>query len=126
MYKNSLYRPNINVELDNGIYIFDSESATGKTYLCKQLKKLRAYGESVISITYNNILTGFKLDDMQEQYKVIMLDRYDLYRNIGHKLLERFKNKSIILIDCKLGYIEGLDSEICFIELTNNSIEVSL
>lgn len=47
MYINKEYKPEISIALDNGIYVFDSESATGKTWLCKHLKKLKAYGEPV-------------------------------------------------------------------------------
>lgn len=126
MYKNEEYRPIINIDLDKGVYIFDSESATGKTYLCKQLKKLQAYGEPVISFTYDDILRRTNLNDIDKQYEVIMLDRYDLYREEGQGLINKFKDESIILVDCKIGYIDNIDSEICYIELTDNNIEVSL
>lgn len=126
MYKNSEYRPNINIDLNNGVYIFDSESATGKTYLCKHLKNLRAYGEPVASFTYNDILIGNKIEDTFKNYKVIMLDRYDLYNEMGHCLMEKYRDKSIILVDCKKGFIKDIDSELCFISLTENNIEVSL
>lgn len=126
MYKNNEYRPNINIDLDNGIYVFESESATGKTYLCKHLKKLRAYGEPVASFTYNDILLGNSIESVFKNCKLVVLDRYDLYKEVGHDLMRMYKDKAIILIDCKLGFIEGIDSETCFIDLTKNNIEVSL
>ena len=87
---------NINILLDNGIYVFDAESATGKTWLCKQLKKLKAYGEPVDAVTYNDLLAGMRLENVvKPQNKVVMLDRYDMYREDGYELINECAATSI-------------------------------
>lgn len=126
MYKNTEYNPNVNIQLENGIYIFYAESATGKTRLYKHLKNLKAYGEPVDSFTYNDLLIGDKIENvLKTTNKVILLDRYSLYRDIGHELINKCANSSIILIDCKPVFTGSINSEDCFIEITDNGIEVT-
>ena len=87
---------NINILLDNGIYVFDAESAIGKTWLCKQLKKLKAYGETVDAVTYNDLLAGMRLENVvKPQNKVVRLDRYDMYREDGYELINECAATSI-------------------------------
>lgn len=125
MYKNTLYVPEVEINLNPGVYVFDSEPATGKTRLCKHLKLLRAYGEPVASLTYNDILTGMDMTSVFNPGNVvIMLDRYTMYSNLGHDLMNAMRNESIILVDCKDGFIEGCDTEDCCIEMTENKIKV--
>ena len=127
MYVNQEYNPNVNILLNNGIYVFDAESATGKTWLCKQLKKLKAYGEPVDAITYNDLLTRVRLENVvKPQNKVIMLDRYDMYREAGYELINNCETTSIVLIDCKSGFNGSRDTEMCFIDISENNIEVSV
>lgn len=45
------YSVKINVNLDNGVYVFDNESATGKSRLYSLVKKYSAYGEPVAGYT---------------------------------------------------------------------------
>lgn len=125
MYVNAEYNPTVNINLENGIYTFDAESATGKTRLCKHLKTLNAYGEPVDSFTYNDLLRGDTLNNvLNSKNKVIMLDRYDLYKNEGHELINQCAENSIILIDCKSAFPGSSDSQDCFIEMAENSLEV--
>ncbi len=125
MYVNTEYNPTVNINLENGIYTFDAESATGKTRLCKHLKKLKAYGEAVDSFTYDDLLRGDTLDKvLKAENKVIMLDRYELYKSEGHELINQCSAKSIILIDCKSAFLGSSDSEDCSIVMTEDSLEV--
>ena len=126
MYAIDKYNPTITIELDNGIYIFDCESATGKTRLCKELRKLQAYGEAVASYTYDDLLIGIPVDNIfdSDKYKVIMLDRYDLYKDKWHDKIRECSKNSIVLIDCKGEFSASEDDEVCFIEMTADRIEV--
>ena len=45
MFKISNRRIKLDIELENGIYVFESESGVGKTYLAKVLKKYRTFNE---------------------------------------------------------------------------------
>lgn len=139
MYTNNNFRIKIDLQLNNGIYIFEGESATGKTRLFNELRNIQKYEQSenqdksIITYTYNDYLI-YKIslqqafDEYKESVKVIMLDRYDLYgteRDI-ERLMEISK-WSIILIDCKqieLFSTSTID-KICFIEMTESSIKVT-
>lgn len=90
------------------------------------VKKLKAYSEPVESYTYNDILCGTDIDKISGDYRVIVLDRYDMYKGIGQNLTKRYKDRSIVLIDYKEGNMPYVENEICFIDLTENRIEVSL
>lgn len=126
MYTNNEYRTHVNIPLNNGIYIFDDETATGKTRLCKYLKKLRAYGEPVNSLTYNDILSGTTIESIFEpNIKLVMLDRYDMYNNRGHEIIKKMKDSCIILIDCKKSFKVTDDYEDCFMHMTSSSLEVT-
>lgn len=126
MYVITKYSPEIYIELENGIYIFDNESATGKTRLSKFFKKLKAYGEPVDSFTYDDLLRGESLEKvLHSANRVILLDRYDLYKEKGHDLINACARDSIILIDCKTAFRGSTEDQSCFINMTEDKIEVS-
>lgn len=54
MYKNNKYNVEIIISLENGIYVFDSRYAIGKTRLCNELRELRKLGEQVVGYTYGD------------------------------------------------------------------------
>lgn len=120
------YKPEIRIDLSNGIYVFDNNSATGKTRLCKELKKNQKYGEKVASYSYDDFLLSIPIEQIlvPDKYKVIMLDRYDMYNGAGSSLIPKCKANSIILIDCKRGLKFSEDYNFCFIEMTDKLIEV--
>lgn len=127
MYKLDKYLTKISIQLENGIYIFDNISASGKTRLYKVLRECQAYGEPVASYTYNDKLLGLPIESvlMPNKYKVIMLDRYDMYEGDGASLILKCAENSIILIDCKGDFtVTNLD-EWCDIRLTDCGIEVT-
>ena len=75
----------VNIDLDAGLYCFEMESATGKTRLYKRLKELQIQGEPVVSYSYNDYMYGVdlvKLLEMHPNAKVIMLDRYDIFKGL--------------------------------------------
>lgn len=73
MYSNSKYNVTINIYLENGIYVFDEDSATGKTRLCNELKELQKLGEPVIGYTYNDDKLGIDLKTLSVLDKSISL-----------------------------------------------------
>lgn len=121
------YNPNIYIKLNTGIYIFDNESATGKTRLCKELRKNQAYGESVASYSYNDYLLRTPISAVltPNKFDVIMLDRYDMYNGVGSDLIKECATNSIILIDCKAPLKVSAMCDICFISMSSDRIEVS-
>lgn len=126
MYKNDEYDVEININLENGIYVFDEKSATGKTRLCKVLKELRKLGEPVVGYTYGDDKLGISLVDLVSKVnpKVIMLDRYDMYNGTFNDRLTDWAQKAIILIDCKGDLEVETCTDWCTIEMKSRKIEV--
>ena len=127
MYRNNKYRFEIDIELDNGVYFFNSMSATGKTNLYKKLKKLSSYGERVLAYTFDDIEDKEDKDIIKDIMKkkpcVIMFDRYDLYLGKYDRLIEKIKDRVIVLVDCKTG-LNIDDSDMCSIRFSPRKIEV--
>lgn len=126
MYKTDKYNTELIFSLDNGIYIFDNESATGKTRLCKEIRKYQKYNEPLASYTYDDKLLNMAIEKVlvPNKYKVIMLDRYDMYEGEGAELILECAKNSIILIDCKSKFTVTSEDEWCTIEMTHDKIEV--
>ena len=51
--KLSCIRPEVDIRLKNGVYVFLCDSSTGKTYLASILKKME-YVDNVISFSYSD------------------------------------------------------------------------
>lgn len=120
-------RMKVKIDLDNGVYVFDPKSATGKTRLSKLLRRMQLLEESVAAYDYDCFLNG---DDIRKtltpnKYHVIILDRFDMYKQDISKELNSCADNSIILIDCKSELNLDVDVDICFMKMENWLIEVS-
>jgi len=126
MYKNNKYNEEINIELENGIYVFDEKSATGKTRLCKDLKELRKLGEPVVGYTYGDDKLGIDLAAVVRKIspKVLMLDRYDMYNGSFNDKIVEWSINTIVLIDCKGDLKLEAYVDWCTIEMGPRKIEV--
>lgn len=127
MFELSKYSTKIKIDLDNGLYVFENQSATGKSRLCSVLKKYCAYGEPIFGYTYSDLLMGIDISFALNpgRFKVIMLDRYDMYKGLGSDLILQCKSNSIILVDCKSSFTVTNDHDWCYIDMDAHSIEVS-
>ena len=126
MYKINKYGTELVFSIENGLYVFDNESAIGKTRLCKALRECQKYGEPVASYTYDDKLLNMHINSIlvPNKYKVIMLDRYDMYNGDGAELIKECAKNSIVLIDCKSNLAVSTDDEWCSIQMEPNRIEV--
>lgn len=123
--------PYVTIDLDNGIYVFDCESATGKSYLADRLRLLRSIGEPVDSFSFSDVakfgnpdsaLSG--VDFSMEELKVILFDRYDQYAGKFTDTINKLKSRCIVLIECKGR--SGLNvTGRCSIKFTKTQIEVT-
>lgn len=116
------------VNLKPGVYYFDSESATGKTFICKMLARLRM--KDVIVITYDNeelIKNEAELDMLinEKNAKLVILDRYDMYVGRFDDVMNRHRNDVIFLVDCKKPYKMKCEAKWCAINMTDKKVEVS-
>lgn len=127
MFRLDKYSVEIVINLNNGIYVFDNESATGKTRLCKLFREYQAYGEKVASYTYNDKLLGMPISEIlvPNKYEVILLDRYDLYEGYGKELINECAKSTIILVDCKDKFTVTNEEDWCSIDLKPDKIEVN-
>lgn len=92
----------IDINCRNGLYAFYDDSATGKSYLTKVLKALMVSGsEDICAITYDELLTEEVYVDilMRRQYKVVILDRLDLYiTDRIEDCINKIKKNCVVLV----------------------------
>ena len=114
------------VNLEPGIYIIDSVSAIGKTYLCNFLKECNMAGYQVMGFIYSDYKLGLPIENIlvPGKYKVVLLDRYDMYFDAGKELLPKCAKDTIILIDYKGRRLVAEEEDWCTIERTQDTIEV--
>lgn len=127
-YDGKPFRPNVVIDLEPGVYWFDTESATGKTYLYRTLQKVVSFGDTVAYSYYDyeaGVDLAYRLRNCKDSIKVLILDRYDMYFNEYIDLIEELGDHCIILIDTKNpnGLEFGHDG-VCFIQLEENKIYV--
>ena len=114
----------ISIDLDTGVYVFDDESSTGKTFLSKCLKEYSLNDTSIDSYTYQDLKKGVTLPKYigNRRVRYLMLDRYDLYVGIFTEYIRELSKNCTIMIDCKgdmdISYLD------CGIEFTKGKIEV--
>jgi hypothetical protein len=95
----------IDINLPNGVYIFDGAGAEGKTYLAECLRAMKCIidePDSISVITYEDFDIT-KLKQSISKSKIIMLDRADLYMSneVVDIINSADKSKCLILIDLK-------------------------
>lgn len=114
------------VNLKPGIYIMDSIAGIGKTYLCNILKESNILGYPVAGYDYKDYKMGLTIENIlvPGKYKVVLLDRYDMYFGIGKELLSKCAKDTIILIDYKGRRLVAEEEDWCIIERTQDTIEV--
>lgn len=124
MFKDRIYGVNISIELENGVYGFDTMSATGKTRLCKLLRELEASKGEVIGYTFNDKKLGIDLRNQVAKLnpKVIMLDRLDMYPEEFMQDIQEWGKNAIVLLDYKGS--ADFHEDWCDIEMTADSILV--
>ena len=125
MYKLNKKQIEVEVRLDNGVYIPVSESAIGKTYLYKIFKQ---YGETkALGFTYSDVQVGVDVEKVIKMNKpeIILFDRYDLYVDKYHEVINEVKEFTIIILDCKIKEIQGVEiTDWCYFNLEEHRIEV--
>ena len=130
MYKLD-YNISININLSNGIYTFFPMSGIGKSRLYSTIRsymadpKLNAY-----AVTYADLQRGENVDIEIDKRnpKLIIFDRYNLYKGQFLDTIKKYMNDAIILIDYKgiQDILNGLPDEQCYIDMTEDNIEVTL
>ena len=116
------YTPAIRVKLESGVYMFSDSAASGKTYLCSLLHKLRTV-ERVDGHTYIDDFYPAELFDRSKR-DLVMLDRYDMYAGAGVEEIAKFAQAGgIVLIDCK-SHEFPMTVESCLLRFREGELEV--
>lgn len=114
--------PEIDVNLDNGVYLLGGESANGKTYLLTRLLPVRAFGLLLCRCVEEIHWTG--------EVKLAIFDRADTYLTSPVFLgaVAELAGRCPVLVDTKSGYFNYVPLGIARIrvdKITGN-IEVKL
>lgn len=121
------FRTDIIINLENDIYQFAPNSATGKTRLFNLLKSYRHGDQSIVLYTYNDYINKVNLGEVLKEVKdirLIFIDRYDLYFNSFAEDIQNYRDKSIILIDSKRALEFNDVYTMCGINMSESLIEV--
>lgn len=116
----------IRINLDNGIYQVDPVSASGKSYLYSMLQELDR--EDILSLSYKDMKLLANKEAKNElfsrDYKLILIDRYDLYNGVLNEYLQRYNEKAIVIVDLKQKSEDWID-HMCEFNLTKDELEVN-
>lgn len=93
----------VDVLLDNGVYIFNNMSSTGKTYLYNTISMYLGDKDiNVFGLTYTEYQKGLTLDKaLKDKAKLVVVDRYDMYKGEFDAEIEELGKTGIVLVDCK-------------------------
>lgn len=113
------------INLENGIYTFSNDSATGKTYLFKLLKE-RTSNTKLLCITLNDVIYEVNVKALIEKNRptLIFFDRYDRYEGKFKEIILEQIDKAIVLLDYKHGTLFNAQAKDCYIQLLQDRIEV--
>lgn len=121
-------RPRVVLNMENGIYVFAPESATGKTFLFGLLRNLQIAGDAIVTYNYWDHKVGVDLGKMIDKThpKVVMIDRMDCFRmdRAIHAAILRVWKSAIVLIDLKYLTPPPFKCKIADIDMSRDLIEV--
>lgn len=120
------YDLDIDVNVSNGVYIMDNVSANGKTRLAKKLQELHDYGEPVDAYIFRGTFDKERFKQaLCEKNKLVVLDRYDMYKGEYKEIIDRCAQNAVILVDAK-GPVGDISTEydFCEVVMSGRRIEV--
>lgn len=126
MFEITKYYPNIQVELEPGIYRLNPDSGQGKTWLAAVLAQYCSFGEPVNSYSYTDYKRGLSLDAVlnKDNLKLLVVDRYDM---LPPELSEQLDEAEdiIILLACRQGYSGKRRAYSCNLQLEENLFKIT-
>lgn len=120
--------PKIVINLPAGLYFFDFESATGKTYLYSLLSERMDAGDKVITYTYSDFVRGFSLLHLvkTKSCKLLMVDRFDMFKDSEDALaaIRLAARSRVVLVSIHTMNVKLGNARIVDISFTPEHIEV--
>lgn len=131
IYDGKQYYPKLNIELEPGVYLFSLDSGTGKTYTRRVLNDVARYRDT-LAYSYEDYICGRTLEEELKRVggnpKVLLLDRYDIYVNEYHSIVNvvnALSESTIILVDLKNpDRLPFNYDDLAFIDLTEGEIDI--
>lgn len=114
------------IDLKNGVWLMDFESATGKTFLFKSLRAIESGTDVYYTFSYEDLVrcSPSLSEERISKCELAVFDRYDLYAPLGAELINRLGKVCPVLVDCKHNDF-GLDTiDSCFVLLRRGTVEV--
>lgn len=123
MLKFISYGVDIDIQLDKGVYVFSSYSASGKSYLLFLLDAIKD-DENILTYTYKDYKADVDLGKLlsNRSYDLVLIDRYDLYLDKFSNAIVNAGRESLVLIDSKHGLLVEYDT--CDIILAKDKVTV--
>jgi hypothetical protein len=118
---------------DNGLYVFNADSATGKSFLAKLVKDA-IYSSKLKATVYNRerFVDGINLSSILENARdsiLLVLDDMDFYNDIISDDIKQditmLSTKAVVLVDAKYKPDDVFcNAEKAFIKLSRDKLEV--
>ena len=114
-------------DLPPGVYTADSESAIGKTYSYKLLDGFKSLGDKSIFLLTFSIASNMREEDIiakihDTSYRVIFLDRADLYLTEDIITTILSNRTAVIYVDTKSSNKFGFSGRDCLIDFKEGCI----
>ena len=118
--------PIVTIHLENGVYLFDGNSATGKTRLMELLNRISDSTYCVLGYTYSDTRKIALCELLNKNhYEVVLVDRADMYLTQEDlEFLIKYAKEAIVMIDYKGNSLDVEYLEDCYILMTEEKIEV--
>lgn len=119
--------PSIVINLEPGLYLIGEASATNKNYLHNLFRKVGKNEAAVGSFSYEDVGIGSVDFMLNKGYKVILLNRADMYLDAPTlQLLRNYAVSGIVLIDYKGEELDVEDLKRVEVHTTKDKIEVAI
>ncbi len=110
-------------DMGKELYVFNSESGTGKTYLRKVLEKCHVYGKPVSAYSYETALLGLRpLDVCKPTDKLVVLDRYEMYQDEYDDDVCTLAENTCVLADTKICAFLPVPYRLCTLHMDGPNV----
>ena len=122
---------NIHIKARPGVYVFNQDSANGKTYLYQIIRNnAQLLRNKIVAYSCVDKDNGFRIDDLFVDNKpyILLLDRYDMMQGEFLEIIKRMGDSGIVLVDTKKKIVgsgkAGIRTKFIPIKYTKDGIEV--
>lgn len=128
LFSKLINQKQVTVDLPYGVYTFDENGATGKTYLKKLLEEDSKFNNDILALDIRDVDIEVRLQEVVDRKTdptLIIIDRYGVNAEVlkYYVGLINAKNK-VILLDAKSTSEVPRGTSVCQIELVPGGIRV--